>query len=300
MIENEKRLKKRNEIFKKLHQDFNLPSPSGTVMKVIQLCDSEHTSLAELAEIIETDPALSAEILSYANSAFLSTGIQVASVQKATVKLGTTTVVVLALGFSLLANNRSGVCETFDYQTFWRASLAKAIAARKLAELDSGLNQDELFICGLLSDIGSLSLATIFPEEYSRILQEDLSDGDLKERELEMFGIDNEELTSELFISWGLPVYYGIAAGFHRNLACTELGEGLTFRIAVILHLAKLLSQLCLSTSPQPDIVDTFQEISDKYGMKTEDFSEMFAAVVNRWHEQGKVFNIETVDCFRY
>ena len=299
-IEYKRVLEKRNEIFKKLHQDFNLPSPSGTVMEVIRLCDNEKTSLAELAEIIETDPALSAEILKYANSAFLATGIQVASVQKATVKLGMKTVVVLALGFSLLANNRTGECEHFDYQKFWRTSLAKAIASGKLAVLNSDMNPDELFICGLLSDIGSLSLATVFPNEYSSLMQGNLSDADLKERERELFGIDSEELTSELFIYWGLPVYYGIAAGFHRNLDCTELGEGFTFRSAVILHLAELLSRLCQSWSPQPDLVAGFLELAGKYGLEIDDFGAMFDGVVERWHEQGKMFKIDTVDCHRY
>jgi HD-like signal output (HDOD) protein len=299
-IENNKIVERRREIFKKLHQEFNLPSPSETVMKVIRLCNSEKTSLAELAEIIETDPALSAEILKYANSAFLATGIQVASVQKATVKLGMKTVVVLALGFSLLANNRSGECEHFDYPKFWSASLAKAIACRKLAECSGGLNPDELFICGLLSDIGSLSLATVFPEDYSSLMLEGLPDDDLKERERQLFGIDNEELTSELFISWGLPVYYGIAAGFHRDLDCVELGEGITFRSAVILHLAELLSRLCQSASPQPDLVDAFLEISKKYLIETVEFGTLFDAVVERWHEQGRMFEIDTVDCHRY
>lgn len=299
-IEQKKILEKRNEIFHKLHQEFNLPSPSGTVLKVIRLCDSDRTSLAELADIIETDPALSAEILKYANSAFLATGIQVASVQKATVKLGMKTVVVLALGFSLLANNRTGECEHFDYQRFWRTSLAKAIASRKLAQKSSDLNPDELFICGLLSDIGSLSLATIFPEQYSGLLQENLSETDLKEREQGLFGIDSEELTSELFISWGLPVYYGIAAGFHRNLDCTELGEGIIFRTAVVLHLADIISRLCQSTSAQPEYVDTFLSISKRYGIDTGDFGTMFDSVVERWHEQGKMFEIETVDCHNY
>lgn len=74
----------------------------------MRLCHSETTSLADIAQVIQTDPALSAELLKYANAAFLSTGIQVASVQKATVKLGMETVVRLALGFSLLSHNKKG------------------------------------------------------------------------------------------------------------------------------------------------------------------------------------------------
>lgn len=76
----------------------------------MRLCHSDTSSLNEIAQVIQLDPALSSEVLKFANSSFFDTGIQVASIQKATIKLGMKTVVNLALSLSLLSANKSGKC----------------------------------------------------------------------------------------------------------------------------------------------------------------------------------------------
>ncbi len=291
---------RRREIFNKLKSEFTLPSPSGTVIEVMRLCNSDSSSLNELAETIQTDPSLSVEILKYANSAYLSTGIQVASVQKATVKLGMKTVVVLALGFSLLANNKLGACAAFDYPLFWRKSLAEAIAARELAKLNKGIDPDELFICGLLSHMGSLSLATMFPEKYGELLLNKTVEQSLMVHEFNEFGIDSAELTSELFFEWGLPVQYALAVGFHEDLGDVELGSEVTLQTVVILYLAHQIAQMCQNTEPQPDLLDKFKTTAEKFDIEIGVFSETFSAIVENWHQHGKMFDISTKECYLY
>lgn len=295
-----KQQKRRREIFTRLKSEFTLPSASGTVMEVMRLCNSESSSLNELAETIQTDPSLSVEILKYANSAYLSTGIQVASVQKATVKLGMKTVVVLALGFSLLADNRLGACAGFDYPLFWRKSLAEAIAARELARLNKGLDPDELFICGLLSHMGSLSLATMFPDKYGELLLSKAAEKSLMVHEFDEFGIDSAELTSELFFEWGLPVQYALAAGFHEDLGDVELGSEATLQTAVILYLAHQIAQMCQNMEPQPDLLDKLKTTAEKFDIEIGVFSETFNAIVESWHDHGKIFDISTKECYLY
>ncbi len=299
-LNQDKQQARRREIFNKLKNESNLPSPSGTVLEVMRLCNSDSSSLNELAETIQADPSLSAEILKYANSAYLSTGIQVASVQKATVKLGMKTVVVLALGFSLLADNRLGACAGFDYSLFWRRSLAEAIAARELARKNKGLDPDEMFICGLLSHMGSLSLATIFPDKYGELLLSKTTEQSLMTHEFDEFGISSAELTSELYIEWGLPVQYALAAGFHEDLVSVELGSGATLQTTVILYLAHQIAQMCQNSEPQPDLLDKLKSTADKFDMEIDVFSKTFSVIVESWHYHGKIFGIPTKECYLY
>lgn len=296
----EHRGKKRKEVFKKLNEDFTLPSPSKTVMEVIRLCRSDTSSLNEIAERIQTDPALSAEIIKYANSAFLSTGIQVVSVHKATVKLGMKTVVNLALGFSLLSSNKAGACENFDYPRFWRTSLAEALAARELARRDRDFDPDELFVCALLAHMGNLSFATLFPEDYGRMLENQPVNSPAKDLELEKFGIDSSELTVELFLNWGLPARYALAAGFHEDLGYVELGTGTTRRAAVLLFLAHTIAQMCQSDKAQPELLNRVLDTAKEYAVDLGDFCETFAAIVGSWHEHGRLFEIATSECYTY
>ncbi len=292
--------KRRNEVFQKLKETFFLPSPSGTVMEVVRLCSSEDSSLQQIADRLQTDPALSAELIKYANSAFLTTGIQVASVHKATVKLGMKNVVSLALGLSLLAGHRSGECEDFDYQLFWRTSLAEAIAARELAKRTKKFDGDELFVCGLLSHMGALSLATIYPDKYSTLVENCPTNYPLQSSELESFGIDSSELTAELFLEWGMPAHYALAAGFHMDRNNVELGSGKIFRIAVILNIAHMIAQMCQSSEPQIELLDEIIKISEEFKIDFGDFGSFFQTIVESWHEHYQLFEIKTQKCYSY
>ncbi len=310
------------EVFDKLSKTDNLPSPSGTTMKVIQLCSDETTSLNDIARVIETDPALSAELLKYANTAFLSTGIQVASVQKAAIKLGTRTVVNLALGLSLLSSNKQGKCAAFDYERFWSLSLLQAIAAKVFAGSAKEFDPEEMFICALLSHMGQLAFASLFPQEYGDLLNEfDLasSSGDeddttdasdilatkpsplfRKKMEKERFEIDSAELTVELFLNWGLPAHYALAAGFHDDLACAELGTGTTRTIAQLLNLAHQLAEISLHLQPTQTQLSTFVKNGEKFNVSEGEFGGVFDKIIAQWQEWGEVLKIQTRQCPLY
>jgi len=290
----------RRDVFLNLAGKYSLPSPSQTVMEVIRLCQLEESSLSDIANCIETDPALSARIIGYANSAYLSSGIQVASVQKATVKLGMQNVVNLSLGFSLLDKNKTGQCAQFDYPLYWKTSLAEGVAAREIAAKSGEFDPNELFVCGLLAHIGSLALATIFPEEYGRLLENSPSNSPLKEDEIALFGIESAELTSELFFSWGMPASYALATGFHEDIDHAELGTGATQRGAIILYMAHQIAQMCQSEEPHLELVEAVIDTAFKFSIDIGDFSKIYKQVVASWHDYGAQFDISTSNCFSY
>ncbi len=308
------------EIFAKLNKTKKLPSPSGTTLRVIQLCHHEDTSLQDIADVIQTDPAFTAEILKYANSFYLSTGIQVVSVHKAAVKLGLRTIVNLALGLSLLANNKKGKCKKFDYDNFWSISLLQAIAARHLAKAGSEFDPEEIFTCALLSHMGELALASVFPEAYGELLHEfgfdscgewDLTSSDKaasdlppnqfrKSLEKERFEIDSSELTVELFLDWGLPAHYALAIGFHDDLACEELGLGKTQKIADLLNLSRKFAEICFHVPITRLQLSMVEQSSEKFAITEEDFGSVFDTIIGQWHEFGETFEIHTHPCPLY
>ncbi len=304
----------RKEVFDKLNETNKLPSPSDTTLKVIQLCHDDSTSLNDIAEVIQLDPAFSAELLKYANAFFLSTGLQVMSVQKAAVKLGIRTVVKLALSLSLLSSNKKGKCAVFDYERFWSISLLQAIAARNFVGAENEFDPDEIFVCALLAHMGQLALASAFPQEYGDLLSEfsfesygqcnltvdenmiDDCPSNLQRKELEKkrFEIDSSELTTELFLNWGLPAQYALAAGFHNDLNSVELGTGTTKKIAQLLNLSHQLAQICLHVPPTRLQLGIVEKNAEKFGIPREQFGEIYDAIIGQWQEWGEVFEIQT------
>ncbi len=290
----------RREVYNRLNDTKKLPTPSRTALEIMRLCSLDSTSLNDISQVIQTDPALSAELLKYANAAFLSTGIQVASVQKATVKLGMETVVRLALGFSLLSHNKKGKCRAFAYDKFWSTALLQAIAAKTIAAVQMEYDPDEIFVCALLSHIGELSLASVFPDEYEEIIADDPTILIRETMEKDEFQISSSELTAELFLDWGLPAHYALAAGFHMDLDYVELGIGTTQRIAELLNLAYMIADTCRLPHHDPEILLELSRTAEKFGINEKDFGSIYDAVIEQWQEWGSLFNIKTQRCKTY
>ena len=71
----------------------------------------------------------------------------------------------LALSFSLVGKMKDNG-DGLDYTYFWKRSLASAVACRCLAGATGYAKKEELFLPGLLQDIGMLAIDKVHPENY--------------------------------------------------------------------------------------------------------------------------------------
>lgn len=290
----------RSKVFERLNATGQLPTPSHVALEVMRLSHDDHASLYEIADIIETDPALAAELLKYANSSMLSTGTPVTTIRRAAVKLGMRVVVSLALGFSLLSTHKQGRCPTFNYTRFWATSLAKGVAARSLAKRHTTLIADELFICGLLANIGELTLASLFPARYSELLAAQSSEQELLEAEQREFGIDQREIAVELFLDWGLPEHYAIAIRYHDGEIPEDLQQTATEMMARQLHLASLISQVCMQEGALAAKLDAAEAHAKACDINVDDFIGLFDSIVVTWQQWSQLFALPAFECPLY
>lgn len=290
----------KRDIYKKLCADAKLPTPSQVALEVMRLCYSESSSLQDIARVVETDPALSAEILKYANSALLGSSLSVASVQRAAVKIGIRGLVSLALSFSLLAQPDCGECAGFNYHKFWSKSLAQAVAARSIASLHGSIDPDEVFTCALLSHIGELAFASAFAGEYAEILAKDLNPMDLLAAEEKAFELNQHELTAEMFHDWGLPRKFGMAAHLHELHPSGENEDAEIGELVEILYLARQIAHICLLDLPLAQSFDSIERLAEKQGIQPDDFGDFFGQIVQLWQDWGHLFQISTQQCPLY
>ncbi len=281
----------RNETYLKIRATRKLPTPSRVALEVMHLCHGNEAGIDEIADIIQTDPALSAELLKYVNTG-ISSPSPVLSIRKAAVKVGMKSLVNLALGFSLLSHNKEGRCSVFDYGKFWSSSLARAISAKNIANACSSYNGDELFTCGLLADIGQLAFATVFPDQYGDLLAKNEGKQTCQADELKVFGITCAELTTELLIDWGFPEDFAIACGIHyQNLDNSELHDEILY-IARLLQLANNIADICQHICPQPAKLTQVEEKSEQFGITYDAFSAIFDLIVTELKQCGEKFQI--------
>ncbi|MEQ1892837.1 MAG: diguanylate cyclase [Planctomycetota bacterium] len=202
------------EQFEELKSSGKLPTPSGVGLRILMLTRSEECSLDEVSRTMQADPALTGRVLKLANSA-ISGGVKAATeVREAAVRLGLRTVCNVALGFSLIAGNKTGRCPAFDYDGYWAWSIANALAAQRLCrELRQGL-PGEAFTLGLLARVGRLALASVHPAEYATLLESLRADPhlDLLLAERDTFCINHRQVGAAIAEDWGLPPVFSEVA----------------------------------------------------------------------------------------
>jgi two-component system, cell cycle response regulator len=144
-----------------------LPCPSPVLIRLLELIADERTSSNELARVIEQDPSLTTRLLKIANSAFYFRSRTVSTISQAMLLIGFNRVRTIALGISLRDSFPMGRVGNMDYEYFWKTSLYRALIAQGFAGSSPALRHlpnEEVFIAGLILEIGTLMLHSICPE----------------------------------------------------------------------------------------------------------------------------------------
>ncbi|HOO47560.1 MAG TPA: HDOD domain-containing protein, partial [Deltaproteobacteria bacterium] len=216
---------------------------------VIRMALEKEVSVAKLAGLIEKDQALTARILSLANSTYYKRSRDIFTVRDAVVLIGFESVRTVALGVSVLGMFPSGNGSGFDYKDFWRHSMACALYAEAMMESVSPQLSAKAFCVGLLHDIGKLVLDRTSPREYSQVLHQ-AREGSrpLVEVEDEILGMNHAEIGRDVLAHWKLPQVYEESVWCHH--APVKVIDDEQFRIAGVVHIANILAHMsCVGAS---------------------------------------------------
>lgn len=276
----------------------DLPSPKGAAMAIIRLTQRDDASLADLARMVKSDPAFVARLIKAANAARGGGGRPIASIHDALMVLGIPAVRSMALGFSLLSNFNSGNCRNFDYAHFWSRSLVFAVALQALVKITHAAPADEAFSVGLLAHIGELALATIFPDDYARLLAQLKEPGaaSLLELEQRMLVMTHNELSAAMMLDWGLPRVFAEPVFFHENPAAAGFAEGDRHNAMLwSLVLADHIADVCLAPDEQRRrLMPPLLALGTRLTIGAETLIAMCDQVASEWREWGHLLNVQT------
>lgn len=152
----------------------DLPPLPAVVVRVMQTINDSSTSAADLNRLIAGDQALASKVLRLVNSSYYGFPRRIATVTHAVVILGFNTVrnLTTSLGVFNAFDNR-GAKTALDRDKFWAHSLGTAVAASVVARRKNIAAKmvEEVFVGGLLHDIGKLFLDQYFPDQYAIALK---------------------------------------------------------------------------------------------------------------------------------
>ncbi len=182
----------------------NLPTIPTVLAKILQLVDSESSSGKELIAVVERDQALTGKLLRLANSAFFGQTRRVATIPRAVVLLGFSTVRNLALGVKVWDALGTGVARN-RLEELWAHTVAVAVATKTLAASLRAGDPDEAFTAGLLHDVGRLVLAMRFRDDYWRAVGGASEAEAVEGMEATNLGVDHTEVGAWILEAWSLP-----------------------------------------------------------------------------------------------
>jgi two-component system cell cycle response regulator len=228
-----------------------LPTLPTVASELITLICQEDATLSDVADLISQDVAISTKILKVCNSAFYNFPEKIGSVQQAVVILGANAVRSLVLSFSFLTPKKGGKDHHFDFELFWERSLARAVSSKMILEKIPGANTEDIFLVGLLQNMGELILACTLPGEYRRALAERHEKSiEVQEAELSIFGADHCYVGYEVAEHWNFPASITLPILHHhkpREYTGNDIGIGLSTKAV---YLSDLLVKIHYSDQP--------------------------------------------------
>ena len=195
------------QILQRIKNCKTLPAIPALPLQVLQMCRNEKTSAQQVADIISKDPSFVAKLLNVANSGFYGgSRHKVTTVTHAVTLLGMNSIATLAFCFSLYRDLRKKGGGAFDHTHFWHRCILASLTAKILAKRVGVTNEEEIFLAGLLQDLGILVMSEAFGNEYGLLYKNAEQDHqELEALERGRWNTDHCEIGAWLAETWELP-----------------------------------------------------------------------------------------------
>lgn len=247
-----------NKIKQSLREIDSLPAMPVIAQKMLALPLDTTEGESQLLKLITQDPQISARIVGLSNSSFFSMPSTITSVSDAAMLLGLTQVKSIAIGMAtitVLAKLPEGKLKSMD---LWAHSMAIATTMRTIARhMPANLRpiEDQIFLAGLLHDIGYSTLSYLDTETSNRLHEQlnNTTNADLLAIEQEIVGIHHGEIGAQLGIHWGLPEELIAVMRYHHTPDHPDATLGLPI-IRLVNTAEKLLSNFWINEHTAQEI----------------------------------------------
>lgn len=189
----------------------------ATLEKVLHFSLHEGSNARQLAEVCQSDTYLGSRILALVNSPMLGCRQPIGLVQHAAVILGINRIRNLTVASHVLECFPAKL-KAADVDHFWRHSFAVADVARALGQASRSRHTENMYLAGLLHDVGILILERATPETYDPVLtRARLKKSSLEREEAEAaVEVGHAEAGSRLARRWPVAVSVADAIRAHH------------------------------------------------------------------------------------
>lgn len=253
--------------------------------------------LSDLAETVESDPALAAVVLSLMNRQWLSSPDERFSVRRAIDKLPAHAVRQALLSVKIYpAFSRDERRVSFRKQLVIH-SLAVACCAEDIAAILSPQMDSQLaYSAGLLHDIGKLALDETMPRSFAGIVEQAQSQ-QASSRILEQkhLGLDHTILGNRLAAKWRLPNQIATAIWLHHssiNLPSQDMPEA---KIAQVVQLADIVARQCgIGLSGSFDTPDSANKVAQLLAISPDQLEQIRSTFADKVAQKVETLGLDS------
>lgn len=207
-------------------------------LRVMQVANDPSSGAADLKDVVESDAALSARILRCVNSSAYAVRQEVTNLQQAIAYLGLKQIRNLAVTASVGEMfKRDETIGSYSRSGLWQHLVSVGICARLIAMRRRSRNFEDVFLAGLLHDVGIILEDQHVHEGFRRVLESVTEGTPLCETERARLGFDHTALGQEVAENWGFPSAVKDTIRWHHNSPAYQGDQGECVRCVEVANL---------------------------------------------------------------
>jgi eukaryotic-like serine/threonine-protein kinase len=284
---------KDRSVLEEIIEDPNLPSPPSVALQLVELASNPDADIREVVRVLNVDPAICAKLLKTVNSSFYGLRKPIASVERAVSIVGFRGLRSLVLGM-VAPSLGGGGGAAGEFRAYWLESLSGAVTARELALRARHPMAEEIFLAGLLRDLGKLLLRQRFGDRYAPAWT-----GVTRlwgEREVaweaEALGVDHAELSAALLARWRLPEEIVRMVRHHHDPEPSAEVSPLCRHGSRILQFGSLVARVENVPEDEEAVGELIRRASD-FGMSPANLERLLGEVSPKVEEFAAILDVE-------
>ncbi len=271
-----------NELVSKLDDLMPLPT---TIRKLVQLTQDPDSDLKDIVISLERDQAMVAKILKLANSSYYGFSKQIKTISHAVVCLGYNTIKYIALTASTYSLFNKGVISyALEKGALFKHSYSVAIGARTLAKQLHYPNPDEVYVMGLLHDVGKVVLDQYAKQKFIDVVRL-FREGNISflQAEESVLGFNHGEIGAKVAEKWNLSDDLIQSIRYHHDPQSAPEGN-LTVHMV---HIADMVSELLGIGLGYDGLNYELQPISmEKLSLEPADIETLMMSVMDEFKQE--------------
>ena len=210
-------------IKQRLDDTLEIPPLPETAQRILHLRMKPNAEIGDLADIVENDPSLAAQVVSWASSSFYASHTPVNSIYDAIQRvLGFDLVMNLAMGLSLGRTLKQPTDQPEGFIGYWTQAIWMAQAVSVIISCMPRRERPTFgltYLSGLLHNFGYLVLAHVFPPHFSLICRYTEVNAHVPHELVEhhLIGITREQIGGVLMDLWNMPEEVVTAIRHQKN-----------------------------------------------------------------------------------